>query len=648
MAGKAEETLDEFIERMYSRSGTEDLPSHLDARYGIQVARLTELDLGVFRVDRRDGPSWLARVFPAARPIEAAESDAGILRFLDQRGFPAERCAHPSPVSVHQGQAVLVTEYAQGTRAAGSEQTFHELGHLLGRLHTLPPAAGAMARDGGAWHHVSWSGGPRAEIRAAMALLAAAEHRVPAPQRALHEALRGELERAEDGLDLPAALIHPDFVPTNAIAAPDGAVVVVDWTGAGRGPRISSLGFLLWAAGGRDLTRVDAVMAGYREHIRLEPGELARLGGAVRARPLVLECWAFCMGRKALSDVVREWPASRDLAEAIAARAREAVEHRAGPAAARGAQPGVPGSGGPPLEGVGGTGLAVAAIRAAETARPDRLFADPLAGAFVAASGWSSARPPGDRRAAALKTWVVARTVFLDELLVSAGQDGCRQVVLLGAGFDARAFRLPWPPGVRCFELDTADVLDRKAQVLTAEQAVAGCERIPVACDLRADWSAALLAAGLRPGQRTAWIAEGLLTYLGGYEVDRLLAALTSLSAPGSRIGLTMPNRDPGAAGGLGQGPGAMALRRSTAPDDPVGWLAGHGWAAQVTDAIEVLRAHGRPVPARPADQGPRRPRAILVSAARVRDGRVMVEDPGGTLPHYPMVSHRGGFPDGS
>ena len=109
-----------------------------------------------------------------------------------------------------------------------------------------------------------------------------------------------------------------------------------------------------------------------------------------------------------------------------------------------------------------------------------------------------------------------------------------------------------------------------------------------------------------------------------------------------------MPNRDPVAAGGQGQGPGAMALRRSTAPDDPVGWLAGHGWAAQVTDAIEVLRAHGRPVPARPADQGPRRPRAILVSAARVRDGRVrdgrvragrvragrvMVEDPGGMRP---------------
>lgn len=47
--------------------------------------------------------------------------------------------------------------------------------------------------------------------------------------------------------------------------------------------------------------------------------------------------------------------------------------------------------------GVGETGLAVAAIRAQETARPDRLFADPLAGAFVAASGWTP-RPAGGPR----------------------------------------------------------------------------------------------------------------------------------------------------------------------------------------------------------------------------------------------------------
>jgi len=276
---------------------------------------------------------------------------------------------------------------------------------------------------------------------------------------------------------------------------------------------------------------------------------------------------------------------------------------------------------------VGGSGLAIAAIRAQESARPDRLFADPLAGAFVAAAGWS---PPGrpDGRADALKIWVVARTVFLDELLAAAGRDGCRQVVLLGAGLDARAFRLPWPAGVRCFELDGAEVLEHKALVLTAQAAQAGCERIPVTCDLRADWSAALLAAGFDPGQPAAWIAEGLLVYLTPADADGILADLTALSAPGSRLGLTMSSAGPAAGGGQARARAATARHRSAVPDDPVRWLAGHGWSAQVTDPLEVLRAHGRAVPGQPGqpgqpgdpESGPpeqRRPRARLVSAVR-------------------------------
>jgi methyltransferase (TIGR00027 family) len=259
------------------------------------------------------------------------------------------------------------------------------------------------------------------------------------------------------------------------------------------------------------------------------------------------------------------------------------------------------------LAGVGGTGLTVAGIRAAETERADRLFADPLAGAFVAAAG-SPPRQATVRQAAALRLWIVARTVFLDELVLAACADGTRQVVLLGAGFDTRAFRLPWPPGVRCFELDTADVLASKEQVLAAQRAVPGCERITIPGDLRDDWPAALRAAGLRPDQPAVWVAEGLLVYLSPDDVDQLLDRVTSLSAPGSRLGLTSRSRLPG-----DQSSPAVALRRSAAPDDPVGWLAGHGWAAQLTGAREVLQAHGRAVPPAPGQRGTR---ALLISAA--------------------------------
>ena len=86
------------------------------------MARLTELDLGVYRVGRRDGPDWVARVFAADRPLAAAEGDAALLRRLEQQEFPAERCAAQEPVSVHEGQGVLVTRYVPGTRADGSRR----------------------------------------------------------------------------------------------------------------------------------------------------------------------------------------------------------------------------------------------------------------------------------------------------------------------------------------------------------------------------------------------------------------------------------------------------------------------------------------------------------------------------------------------
>jgi len=236
-----------------------------------------------------------------------------------------------------------------------------------------------------------------------------------------------------------------------------------------------------------------------------------------------------------------------------------------------------------PLEGVAATALAVAAIRAEETVRPDRLFADPLAEAFVAASGWSPSRPSGDRRAVVLRAWVVARTVFLDELLGSACREGRRQVVLLGAGLDVRAFRLPWPPGVRWFELDAAEVLDYKDLVLAEQAAVAGCERVPVRCDLRADWPGALLAAGFEPGQPTVWVAEGVLAYLPQEQVEGVAGRPDHAVRPRKPAGLVHGKPGSGRGGPDFAGAVAAPLRRAAGPGRLAGRSrldgAGHGRA---------------------------------------------------------------------
>ena len=107
------------------------------------------------------------------------------------------------------------------------------------------------------------------------------------------------------------------------ILTPEGPTLI-DWTGAGRGPRIGPLGLLLLSAGAIDLGLVDAVVAGYAPAVRLEDEELARLAGAVRAFGLILDCWMAVHYAQFLTSVVGSLADKRDQADAIAARARAA------------------------------------------------------------------------------------------------------------------------------------------------------------------------------------------------------------------------------------------------------------------------------------------------------------------------------------
>jgi Ser/Thr protein kinase RdoA (MazF antagonist) len=306
------------------------LRSHLEEHYGITATALTDLDAGVWHVHRADGPDWVARWFPARRPAAAVTGDAEILRYVASHDFPAERCAADNPVSALDGRAVLVTDWASpvprrqrrdAIRAAGG---LGRLGALLGRLHTLPlDAAAAVARPGGAWHHLA-DGSPAAEVEAASRMLADAAHLFGGGERDAFESLQAEVAALDAADGLPEALTHPDFVLANVVATAD-SMVLVDWAGAGRGPRVWSLAFLLYAEGAKDLRRVDVVLAGYRRHVSLTDDELGRLAAVARARPLVLSAWSVCTGRKTAAEAVTEAAEAKALAEAVADRARAAL-----------------------------------------------------------------------------------------------------------------------------------------------------------------------------------------------------------------------------------------------------------------------------------------------------------------------------------
>jgi methyltransferase (TIGR00027 family) len=266
------------------------------------------------------------------------------------------------------------------------------------------------------------------------------------------------------------------------------------------------------------------------------------------------------------------------------------------------------------LPSVGRTALGVAAIRAAETERSDRLFADSYAAGFVAAAHYRSPSPTEDPtaeppaaevgRRRSLVTWVVVRTRFLDDVVIDAAANGCPQVVIVGAGLDARAFRLDWPEGTRLWELDLPEVLAFKESVVQAQSWVPRCARVTVQVDLAGDWGRVLEGAGFDAGVPTVWLAEGLLAYLSPAARDSLLARMAELSPVGSRLGVTLAaprRRDEWRArhpDGVAKPGDYVALWQSSAPDDPAAWLAQLGWRARLFGVTERAAAYGRPVDA--------------------------------------------------
>jgi methyltransferase (TIGR00027 family) len=255
---------------------------------------------------------------------------------------------------------------------------------------------------------------------------------------------------------------------------------------------------------------------------------------------------------------------------------------------------------GKPDAGLPGVPLAVtacwiAAVRAQESLRPDRLLDDPWAARLAGAEGeeWLQAR--GGSPALVV---MVIRARFFDDFLqrVTAGE-GIRQVVLVAAGLDTRAYRLSWPGDVRVFELDQPGVLARKQRFLDSAGAKPGCARLPISVDLAGQWTAPLLGAGFDPGAPSCWLAEGFLFYLPPDGITRILDQVTRLAAAGSRLGfdivnsatlthpLTRPWIDMQARAGA---PWLGTL------DDPAGFLAGRGWQATLTQPGEPGAHYGR------------------------------------------------------
>ena len=206
-----------------------------------------------------------------------------------------------------------------------------------------------------------------------------------------------------------------------------------------------------------------------------------------------------------------------------------------------------------------------------------------------------------------MANWIAVRTRFFDDFFVNAGAVGIRQAVILAAGLDSRAYRLPWAAGTTVFELDQPKVIEFKTTTMTAIGATPKAHRRTVSVDLREDWPAALRHSGFDESQPTAWSAEGLLAYLPPEAQDRLFDNITALSMPGSQLA-TEYHLDGGAA---------MGERGKTMGDH---WRA-HGFDVDLSElfypgershVVEYLSGHGWTVSAPQSSRSVRRLRPRL------------------------------------
>ena len=259
-----------------------------------------------------------------------------------------------------------------------------------------------------------------------------------------------------------------------------------------------------------------------------------------------------------------------------------------------------------------------AAIRAAEARRDDPLFVDPWAADL---SGTDGGNWLDDRAQSPALQVIAIRSRYFDDVLTRAvTEDLVTQVVLLAAGYDTKAFRLPFPPTSRVFELDDADTLRRKEDVLRAAGAEPACERRAVPADLCGAWAEALVGAGFDASVPSCWVLEGILFYLPQETVTAVLDRVSDLAATGSLLGFDIVNGTT-LTHPLTR-PWIEMQARLGAPwlgtmDDPAAELGPRGWDVTVVQVGEEPANHGRwPYPVPPRDlQGV--PRNWFVTARR-------------------------------
>lgn len=244
------------------------------------------------------------------------------------------------------------------------------------------------------------------------------------------------------------------------------------------------------------------------------------------------------------------------------------------------------------------TAFMVAMDRALESERPDALFHDPFAAKLAGDRGKEIAEWRGER--AAVGRWsVVMRTVIIDDFVRAAVARGVDAIVNLGAGLDARPYRLDLPASLAWVEVDFPSIVTHKAALLAADRPTCALERI--ALDLsQAEARRELLCSLALRFENVLVLTEGVVPYLTVEDVGALADELKAAANVREWIVDYFS-------------PETLRFRRESGgdftnapfkfePDDWHAFFASHGWRAREERYL--------------LEEGQRRHRAIPISEA--------------------------------
>jgi methyltransferase (TIGR00027 family) len=128
------------------------------------------------------------------------------------------------------------------------------------------------------------------------------------------------------------------------------------------------------------------------------------------------------------------------------------------------------------------------------------------------------------------------RTTAIDTAVRDAIARGAKQLVILGAGYDGRAWRMKELAGVKVFEVDhPATQGAKKARVPELPPAIGDVTFVPMDFE-KSSLGAALTRAGQDPALPTCWIWEGVVMYLTRDAMRATLKSIAERSAPGSTL----------------------------------------------------------------------------------------------------------------